>query len=151
LPVLYHTYERYITQKCSRKCCSLYSPLECNLYCRTFTLNIPHHHHHLSGDMSTAGHRPPPKFSTTIGPAPPSSSSFPRPSPDRRSTLWGASQRCVSRYAVAIRGPSVFLEMCPAHCHLRFAIRRAISVTLVHLRISSFLLVSCGVRDKIKE
>jgi hypothetical protein len=24
---------------------------------------------------------------------------------DRRSTLWGAYQRCVSRYAVAIRGP----------------------------------------------
>jgi hypothetical protein len=37
---------------------------------------IHHHHHHLSRETSTAGHRPPPKFSTTIGPALPSSSSF---------------------------------------------------------------------------
>jgi hypothetical protein len=60
--------------------------------------------HHLNRETSTAGHRPPPKFSTTIGPELPSSSDFPRPSLDRRSTLWGAYQRCVSRYAVAIRG-----------------------------------------------
>jgi hypothetical protein len=26
LPILYHSQKRYITQKCSRKCCSLYSP-----------------------------------------------------------------------------------------------------------------------------
>jgi hypothetical protein len=51
---------------------------------------LNYHHHHLSRETSTAGHRPPPKFSTTIGPVLPSSSVFPRPSPDRRSTLWGA-------------------------------------------------------------
>jgi hypothetical protein len=52
-----------------------------------------HHHHHLSRETSTARHRPPPKFSMTIGHVLPSSSDFPRSSPDRRSTL----------YAVAIR------------------------------------------------
>jgi hypothetical protein len=75
------------------------------LYKSKANISNIHHHHHLSRDTSTAGHRPPPKFSTTIGPVLPSSSDFPRPSPDRRSTLWGAYQRCVSRYAVAIRGP----------------------------------------------
>jgi hypothetical protein len=59
-------------------------------------LKYHHHRHHLSRETSTAGYWPPPKFSTTIGPALPSCSGFPRPSPDRRSTLWGAYQRCVS-------------------------------------------------------
>jgi hypothetical protein len=45
------------------------------------------------------------EFSTTIAPVLPSSSYFPRPSPDRRSTLRWAYKRCVSRYAIAIRGP----------------------------------------------
>jgi hypothetical protein len=34
-----------------------------------------HHHHHLSRE--TAGHMPPPKFFTIIGPAVPSSSGLP--------------------------------------------------------------------------
>jgi hypothetical protein len=38
--------------------------------------------------------------------------------------------------------PSVLLAMCRAHCHLRSAIRRTMSVTLVLLRISSFLIRS---------
>jgi hypothetical protein len=42
---------------------------------------------HLSRETSTAGHRLPPKFSTTIGLVLPSSSDFPRPSPDRRSSI----------------------------------------------------------------
>jgi hypothetical protein len=98
-------------------------------------------HHHLSRETSTAGLRPPPKFSTTIGPLLPSSSDYPRPSPDRRSTLWGAYQRCISRTFPPQR-PSVLLAICPAHCHLRSAIRQAMSVTLVLLRISSFLIRS---------
>jgi hypothetical protein len=53
--------------------------------------NNTHHHHHLSRETSTAGHRPPPKSSTTIGLV------LPSPSADRRSTLWGAYQGCVSR------------------------------------------------------
>ncbi|RVE53044.1 hypothetical protein evm_002342 [Chilo suppressalis] len=60
---------------------------------------------HISRKTSTVGHRPPPWISTTIGPMLPASSGFPRPLPDRRSTLWGACQHCVSRYAVATRGP----------------------------------------------
>jgi hypothetical protein len=36
----------------------------------------------------------------------------------------------------------VLLTMCTAYCHLRSAIRRAMSVTLVILRISSFLISS---------
>jgi hypothetical protein len=59
----------------------------------------------ISAETSTAENRPPPKFSTMIGPVLPSSSDFLRPSPDRLSTLWGAYQRCVSRYVVAVRGP----------------------------------------------
>jgi hypothetical protein len=38
--------------------------------------------------------------------------------------------------------PSVLLAMWHAHCHLRSAIRRVMSVTLVLLRISSFLIRS---------
>jgi hypothetical protein len=53
--------------------------------------------HHLSRETSTAGHRPP-RRSVLCCP-------HPATSPDRRSTLWGAYQRCVSRYAVATRGP----------------------------------------------
>jgi hypothetical protein len=63
---------------------------------------------------------------------------FPRFLPDHRSTLWGAYQRCVSRYAVQDHSrtlppqrPSVLLAMCPAHCHLGFSIRQAMSVTVV--------------------
>jgi hypothetical protein len=39
------------------------------------------HHHHLSRETFTAVYRPPPKLSTRIGPALPSSCGFPRPSP----------------------------------------------------------------------
>jgi hypothetical protein len=61
--------------------------------------------HHLSRETSTDGHRLPPKFFTTIGIALLSSSGFPRPSPDLRSTRPPHYQLCVSRDAVAIRGP----------------------------------------------
>jgi hypothetical protein len=56
-------------------------------YFRNVVKKIHHHHHNLSRETSTAGHRPPPKFSKTICPVLPSSSDFSRPSPDRWSTL----------------------------------------------------------------
>jgi hypothetical protein len=43
--------------------------------------------HHISRETFTARHRPPPKFSTMIGPALPSYIGSPRPSLDCRSTL----------------------------------------------------------------
>jgi hypothetical protein len=57
--------------------------------CRFLSLRmLHHHHHHLSQETSTAGHRPPPKFSDDRSCAA-LIRDFPRPSPDRRSTLWG--------------------------------------------------------------
>jgi hypothetical protein len=94
------------------------------------------HFHHLSRETSTAGHKRSLKFSTTIGPSLPSSSGFPRPSPDRRSILCvcvcgrggGWVTGTSSAASSAVRGrhsrtyppqrPSVLLAMCPAHCYL---------------------------------
>jgi hypothetical protein len=67
----------------------------------------------------------------------------PAASSDRRFTSWSAYQRCVSRYAGAIRGPFRPTAVSPPRnvpCPLPHDVcnRRAISVTLVLLRISSF-------------
>jgi hypothetical protein len=109
-----------------------------------FTPQLLYNHHHLSRGTSTAGHRPPPKFSTTIGPAL-RSSGFPRPSPDRRSTLWGAYQRCISRYAGAIspNGRQSSSQFALPTATWGLQVRRAMSVTLVLLRMRSIKVVRC--------
>lgn len=110
---------------------------------------IAHHYHHLSRKTSTARLRAPPRSPKITAPGLPASSGFLQPSLGRRFTLQEAYSRSVFQYVVATsrtlcpHRQSCLRAMCPAHCHLRLAILRVMSVTLVRLQISSFLIQSC--------
>jgi hypothetical protein len=93
-----------------------------------------HYHYHLSRETSTARHRPHPKFSTTIGLAdsrdihqivdPPCGGPTNAEYPGTRSPI-----EDLSAPAAAL----LLFAMCPVHCHLRSAIRRAMSDMYIYL------------------
>ncbi|KAJ8719702.1 hypothetical protein PYW08_011878 [Mythimna loreyi] len=91
--------------------------------------------HHASRATPTAGLRPPPRISTTIGPVLSASSGFPRPlqggpticvGPPCSGPAHGALSGTRSRTFPPQR-LSVLRAMCPAHLHFSDAILRAMS------------------------
>lgn len=108
-----------------------------------------HHHQHVSRKTSGAGHRPPPRFPITTGPVLPASNGFLRPSPGRQTILQGPTRTPSSSTQSPLHNflaPSAIQTASnvtlPPPMPLKSANFTAISVTLVHLHISSFLIRS---------